>query len=182
MLKKIICLTNLLWLIVPFANGQENATQEKGGFGSPVMQYTMLGDQWTFEAGGIGAGYITQNLYAGGGGFASSTTSNNTTSTLAYGGVLMGYDFSKKEQRIGLNTYVLAGYGAISNTEDTADEQKDDVWIIKPTIELEIRILSWMKFGIGGGYKIATGSNIESLSNNDLSSPFASISFRMGVF
>lgn len=182
MVKKFICLANLLLVVVLMAKGQEDVAHQKGGFGSPVMQYTTLANQWTFEAGGIGAGYITDHLYAGGGGFGSSSSDTDAKYALGYGGVLLGYDHTNKSKRLGWNVNLLAAYGGIDTETDGLQKESDDVWIVKPTVEFEIRIVSWIKLGLGGGYKVAMGSDIASFSNNDISSPFASASLRMGLF
>lgn len=175
-------LLNLFFLsMTSILFAQESGYQRAGGFGGFSLQSTSLDGSWTMEAGGFGAGYLNNNFYLGGGGYGLDTETEDTEISLAYGGILLGYEWLDKQDKNSLNFYLLSGIGGVEEKMD-AGSIDDNVWVLKPGAEVEFPLTHWARIGIGGGFRWVFGSDLASLSNGNLSSGFASISFKFGPF
>ncbi len=181
-MKKISIIPVLIFtfLFTTFTDAQNNESISTG-FGGPSVQVTQFDGEWTSETGGFGACFLTKNLYLGGGGFGLFIEKGSYKYSMGYGGIMLGYVIAP-QNKIHLNSYLLGGWGGI--TERSADqwEFSDDFFIIKPSVELEFNVTNWMRIAAGGGYKLVLGANIPSVDNSDLSSLYGSISLRFGVF
>jgi len=181
-MKTIQIFTTLL-LVFFYTNCMTAQSEERSchhGFGGASFVNTSLAGDWAFEAGGLGAGFITDKLYLGGGGFGLTQKKSGYEYDMGYGGLMLGYLWGD-DKKTSLNFYVLGGYGGI--TEDSREhvKQEDDFWVVRPAIEVDFRITEWMAIGVGGGYRWAMGSNISSLTDKDLSASFGSITLRFGM-
>jgi hypothetical protein len=160
----------------------QNSDSKATGFGGVSFQNTSFIGNWAIDFGGFGAGYINDNFYIGGGGFGMSQSQNDLDYGMGYGGLMLGYNWFGKEEKSSMNFNVLGGYGGISNETNDASEEADGFWVVKPTAEVEFRIFSFMRIGLGGGYRLIIGADLVGVDNNDVSAPFGSISFRFGSF
>ncbi len=159
----------------------QESEKESFGFGGPSFQMAQIDGEWGFEAGGFGAYFLTDNLYLGGGGFGLSVEKDDYEYDMGYGGLMFGYVLAP-QRTVHLHTYLLGGWGGITEKKEDASEESDDLFVIKPSVEVEFNITNWMRVAVGGGYKLVLGADIPSVDNSDLSSPYGSISLRFGLF
>lgn len=96
------------------------------------------------------------------------------------------FDFRFSGGRIG---YAFLPYKAVHpllNVElgrgraKLAGEGNDDMFIIQPSAGVEINVFRWFRIGMEGGYRFARNVDYASLSDSDLSGPFAQASLKFG--
>lgn len=124
----------------------------------------------------MGAKFLNKTIYLGGGGYALS---NAEGLSMGYGGVLLGYQWSGKEDRNSVNFQVLGGYGAAA-FEDEGGSISDDYYVLQPSVEVEFPITNWMRAGVGGGFRMTRGVSLGEFADPQLSGTFASLSLRFG--
>lgn len=155
--------------------------QNRTGFGGPSFNYTTLNGQNTWEAGGFGGYHFTPNFYVGGGGYGISPNgSYENFTSLGYGGLLVGYVLMPTK-KVHVNARVLGAFGGVEYVSNSK-YQEDGVGVFKITLETEIKLSVWAQLGLGGGYRLITGSDLINVSSNDLSSYFLSATLRFGEF
>lgn len=59
-----------------------------------------------------------------------------------------------------------------------ADE--DRVFVVQPSVGLEVNIFRWLRLGVDGGYRFLTDSSIAGLDDNKLSGAFGQASIKFG--
>ena len=67
-----------------------------------------------------------------------------------------------------------------SNGDDLLND--DQVFVVDPTLNAELNITNYMKITLGAGYRFVTGVSLESLGNENFSSPLFRASIRFGAF
>ena len=158
---------------------QSTSISENIGFGGPSFVNTSIAGEWTMEVGGLGGGFIGRHLYIGGAGFGSSQKKDGFEYDMGYGGPMLGYLW-QGDKKTALNFYLLGGYGGLTQKDKDNREERDNLWVVKPAVEIEFTITDWWRIGVGGGYRWVSGFQLSSLDDNDLSAPFGSITFRLG--
>jgi hypothetical protein len=94
---------------------------------------------------------------------------------LDYNGFLIGYtpkSFKAFHPRLEL----AAGSG-----DARYGSEEDRVFVIQPSLGVEINATRWCRLGLQGGYRFITYDEIEGVSSSDLSSPFIQGSIRFGI-
>ncbi|MEO1261743.1 MAG: hypothetical protein AAFZ15_23265 [Bacteroidota bacterium] len=172
-------LTALVILLFGLPSYAQTEKDKSIGFGGPSFINTTFAGDWAFEAGGLGGGFATKNIYIGGGGFGLEVKKNNYNYTMGYGGLMLGHLWGGNE-KTAINFYVLGGYGGASEDGKDIEKEGDDFWVVRPAAEIDFLITNWMRIGVGGGYRWVTGSNLITVDDGDLSAPFGSITFRFG--
>jgi len=61
-----------------------------------------------------------------------------------------------------------------------AGEGNDDMFIMQPSAGVEINVFRWFRIGLEGGYRFARNVDYVSLSDSDISGPFAQASLKFG--
>lgn len=56
----------------------------------------------------------------------------------------------------------------------------DRVFVVQPSVGLEVNVFQWFRAGVEGGYRHVTGIDTPGLETNDVSSPFAQINLKFG--
>ena len=177
-MKSLSFLTSFLLLSGSFLFAQSGDTNKGVGFGGPSFVNTALAGEWTMEVGGMGAGFVSDQLYIGGGGFGLSQQNDTYEYDMGYGGVMLGY-FWQGSGKTAVNFYVFGGFGTIVETGESI-ENEDDFWAIRPAAEIDFLLTDWLRLGIGGGYRQIMGTTNTTLEKSDMSAPFGSITFRFG--
>jgi hypothetical protein len=179
------------------------------GFGGPLAELTIVGDNFAVCNGGGGAFLINQAFFFGGYGMGLST--NHYRDDMAditgidhpklyfnHGGLWLGY-IHKHYKPVHPAFSLKMGGGEISLTDiyfhaTPFDERKgiDKVFVLTPQIELEMNFTPWMKMNIGAGYRFVsgvdksyqiTGHDPEMYYKaGDFSTPFLSLGFYFGWF
>lgn len=163
------------------------------GFGGPVINICPVKDHYAPFMGGGGGAILNRKFFFGGFG-AGMTQSINLDDhqydklDFSYGGLWLGYIFMG-EKAIHPTFHVQMGWGGISLQErsgDIFDEDKNDpVYVINPTLELEMNLTQFFRLGVGVNYRYTTGvdtEDIHGLTNKDFSSPGGFVSFKFGWF
>jgi hypothetical protein len=176
---KIFLTIAIAILFFSTAMAQESG-KKAGGFGGVSFQNTNFMGEWAMEVGGIGAGYLLDGFYVGGGGFGMSQSKNDLDYSMGYGGLMLGYNLFSEKTKTSLNFNLLGGYGGISVEGGDTPDEADGFWVVKPNAEVEFRIASFMRIGVGGGYRLVMGADLPRVDNNDVSAPYGSITFRFG--
>jgi len=154
------------------------------GFIGPVFELTSIADEFTGMAG-VGGGVMLDNFFLGGCGVGLIDNTQITQDVqLSYGGLLLGYTFlSNKTLHPSISA--LMGMGSVSSPDYLFDD--DNVFVLSPTIELEINFTRFLKVSVGASYRFVgavseNGAMLENYNNRDFSGPAGIISFRFGWF
>ena len=70
---------------------------------------------------------------------------------------------------------VYAGRGRISD-----ESISDNIQVYQPSVTLELNVFRWMKIGLDGGYRFVYESNLNGISDQDLSGPYAGLKLKFG--
>ena len=108
-----------------------------------------------------------------------------------YGGVLVGATIAPREL-IHISIPILFGAGSfeisdedffVNNPADSEFTIENSVFfVIEPGIELEFNITKYFRLGAGVTYRHITGTELENLSDDDVSGINGMLSFRFGRF
>ncbi|MEM9859674.1 MAG: hypothetical protein AAF843_20140 [Bacteroidota bacterium] len=169
------------------------------GFGSFDLKLTDFNEDKALFIGGHGGVILNQKFIFGGGGYGLATPN---TFDLAdgrqefelyggYGGIMLGYIIAPVEI-IHVSFPVLIGAGGIEVAEEGAPIvegersilERSAFFVVEPAVEIEINVTRFMRMSIGGGYRLVQGADLDvgNISNEDLSSWTARLSFKFGKF
>jgi len=164
------------------------------GFGGPFMSFTSLNGDFAHMMGGGGGVLISQSLFFGGFGMGNTTqhfmdyTNPHTSEVFndldidfGYGGFYFGYIFFPT-RAIHPAVFLQTGWGDISLNEDGSSLFNDNVFVLNPSLQLEINFTRFFRMGVGVNYQYVNGVNLNGLSNNDFTSPGGFLSFKFGWF
>ena len=186
-MKKVFVLIVLFIPIVLFGQ-KESGFSVVGGFGSPVMKFH---DQQglSISVGGEGAVLFKNGLFVGG--FGNETSSLNTNKSdharykefhkeNEYGGLWIGYVY-RLNQRFYLNFSGKFGGGEVSfNDRTNLVTTYDKVWILKPQVALDIKLLKVLAITAGIGYNHFGDVNLEGQGAGKFNGFETSVGLKMG--
>ena len=159
------------------------STKVRGFFG-PTLELTTLSGEFSAMLG-AGGGILLDDFFLGG--YGVGLTNNSVMQEeieFGYGGLLVGYSFlANKPVHPGVS--VLLGLGTVTSPDSFFED--DNVWVITPTIEMEVNLARFMKASIGATYRFVggisdSGAEQQGYSNQDFSGPAGIISLRFGWF
>ncbi len=164
------------------------------GFGGPFMSFSAIGDDFVHEMGG-GGGIILNNLFIGGYGIGKTNTipykeeegdAEDYDLDFGHGGFWLGYTFMPNKA-IHPVVHSTFGWGSLLKNEKNEYapdiiESRNSVFVICPTIELEMNFARYFKLGIGANYRLVYGLNNTPYSFSDFAKPGGFISFKFGWF
>ncbi len=160
-----------------------------GGFGGPVFKVTSLAGEAAFVSGGRGGWIINHTFVLGGGGYAvhhghCAFAHDTGELALGYGGLELEYiGFSDK--LVHFTVLATLAYGSASfrpDTPATAPERTSGLFVAEPTVSAELNVIRWLRVDAGAGYRYVVGSDIEGVSDADLSGVAAVITLKFGSF
>lgn len=196
-MKKILAVF-IIVLFVSTIQGQEKDNEYRtifgsnkihtSGFGGFNMEFSSIGGKFAFGAGGSGGVLLNDQVFFGGFGMGytldKSVDIGNfvyDNSSMGYGGLMFGYIFNGKAA-IHPAIFLQTGWGA-ANFYQPFNSYNDNIFVLNPSIELEMNITRFFRVSVGGHYQFTMGINeYDSLSNSDFSGPGGSISFKFGWF
>jgi DNA-binding beta-propeller fold protein YncE len=169
---------------------------EHGGFGGPVFKLTQMNGEMAYSAGGRGGWIINHAVSIGGGGFGM--TGNHKVGVneagedlylhAGYGGLIVEY-ISNSNDRIHTAYSVLIGAGGANVSTDrfgdaqNVDEQNSDAFfVIEPEVHMDFNMTRWFRIGVGAGYRLVSGLDMDLVSNSDLSGPSVMLTLKFGKF
>ena len=153
------------------------------GFGGPTMSFTSINGEFAHMMGGGGAVLLGDFFFGGyGEGLTNSIIAGGNRITFGHGGFWTGYSFmADKALHPCLSAQI--GWGTISQQDESHYNLTDDnIFVINPTLELELNFTRFFRLGVGAHYRWVNGVNTSSLANADFSGPGAFISFKFGWF
>jgi len=189
-MKKIIVLfISILFSVSLFAQDDEIQTlfgsgTKITGFGGPFMTFTSINGDFAHLMGG-GGGVMLDDFFLGGYGERQTnfTYAEGNQIKLGHGGFWTGYSFFGK-RAIHPCISALIGWGGITQYDNnTPLYDSDNLFVVKPTVELEMNFMKFFRLSIGANYMLVTGvNNIPGLTDSDFSSPGAFLAFKFGWF
>ena len=155
-----------------------------GFFIRPELKITPIKSQTTELAGGILGTSVGRALYLGVGGYTLVNSVNADSGALKlkafdiwYVGAHADYTlFSIELFHASLSGFV--GGGQANNSATTANSDSANLFIAEPDINLEFNLTTTLELGVGIGYRFVNGSDLDKLSNSDLSSWVGTVFFR----
>ncbi|MFH1970495.1 MAG: hypothetical protein ABIJ53_09290 [Verrucomicrobiota bacterium] len=182
-----LCLIALAATTATAASVQALVNDEEADWGffiRPELKITPIKSQTTELAGGILGTSVGRELYLGVGGYTLVNSVNTDSDALKlkafdiwYVGAHADYTlFSTELFHSSLSGFV--GGGRVNNSAATAGSDSANLFIAEPDINLEFNLTSTLELGVGIGYRFVNGSDLDKLSNSDLSSWVGTVFFR----
>jgi len=174
-----LCLIALAATTATAAPVQALVNNEEANWGffiRPELKITPIKNQTTELAGAILGTSVDRTLYLGVGGYAlvngvsgDSGAVKLRTFDLWYVGAHADYTlFSTDLFHSSLSGFV--GGGQVNNSVATTDANSANLFIAEPDINMEFNLTTTLELGVGIGYRFVNGSDLNNLSNADLSS------------
>jgi hypothetical protein len=165
-----------------------------GGFGGPLFQMAQVDNELAFYSGGGGGMIVNGKFFIGGFGMSLQTDHVVDVDVLGFdvphytdfgfGGLWLGY-IHKPNKLLHLNFSLPFGGGGIEfdRIAEGADADIDDaVFVINPSVGVELNIVSWMKLNANLGYMVVAGANNPYMGSTALSSPNLQLGLKFGFF
>lgn len=200
-MKKIYLLL-LLICAVGYLSAQEEETdhiqtffqskpEKIRGYAGPLSNTTFLDGETAYMNGFNAAGIFNDHFILG---FYSLNLENNIFSNNSnyigyqmdfdHKGLWLGYIFMPKRV-IHFNANVQLGKGNLEIYDDAIDTWLEDdfLFVITPSLEVELNVVKFLRIGIGANYRIALDvDQFDNYNNDDFSDLGAFISFKFGWF
>jgi hypothetical protein len=148
------------------------STQEVkiGGFGSPILKMSQLGNGVTTLVGARGAMIINRFFTFGAAGYGlvaqtKLSVANRTEQVgFGYGGPGVGLKLFA-DKIIHVDIFNLFGFGNFSFHESN---RRGSVFIIEPELSAELNLFRFMQLGVGASYRFAFASSALPVKSSDL--------------
>lgn len=112
----------------------------------------------------------------------SELQSTPTTFTMYYGGIYLDINHTP-HRPIHMNTNITFGLGAAETTgPEPFQNGLASFFLIEPNANMKMKLTSWCKLGVGGGYRYALGTGSEYLRARDISGPSFNIMLLFGDY
>lgn len=165
-----------------------NKPVSASGFGGFDMLYSSIGGSYTVGAGGSGGVLVSNQVFFGGFGMGSTIDKSYQIDnslydnvSMGYGGLMFGYIFNGRAA-IHPAFFIQTGWGGI-NFYDEMKSLTDNVFVLNPSLEMELNFTRFFRVAIGAHYQYTMGVNkFSELSSEDFSGPGGKLSFRFGWF
>jgi hypothetical protein len=206
-MKKLILITMLSVGAHAFAqeSGKNqtliNPEFQNSGYGALTTSFSKFNGDFAVLTGAYGGWFIQKKFMIGLGGYDLSTKHKSSGTNEAtgkpnefqfdYGGLMLEYTFYS-DKLIHFTANSLFALGDIQNgfsEKNIHDEgshwnntNDDLVYVIQPSVNVEANITNWFRMSIGGGYRYVTGSNMQGLSNANMSAAQGNVSLKFGGF
>ncbi len=157
---------------------------ESGGFGAPIVRFSEINGQFAVLVGGRGGWIINHTFALGAAGYGVATdvqvagNPNRRGLEFGYGGadleIILGSDALI---HVTFNTLIGGGsyrlnYGG----------PYDGVFVLEPALNIDLNVTSFMRLGVGGGYRWVTDVDIVGFTDSDFSAFFGSLVLKFGSF
>ncbi len=154
-----------------------------GIWGGPVMNFSYFDKDFTPVTGGYFGLEFNKNVFLGYGRYEMVDAANfkidgltNPNFRLSYQGGILGYA-PLAHKIVHPQFRVLVGSGKAR----LVGESNDYLFVVQPSAGLEVNIFRWFRIGMEGGYRFISDSDIEGLSNEQLSGYFGEVKFKFGL-
>ncbi len=156
------------------------------GFGGPFMNFSTLDGKFAHLMGGGGGILINDFFFGGYGiGLTNSIEYGDTREELGFGhgGFWLGYNIMSRKL-IHPSFHTQLGWGKITQRLPSGGpvSKGDNIFVIIPTLEVEINITKYFKISAGGNYRFIAFVDDENYSESDFMSPGVFLGFKFGWF
>ncbi len=169
------------------------------GFGSLDVRMTEFKDDMGLLVGAHGGIILNNSFVIGLGGYGLTTNiafeGGEPDEKLylygGYGGLILGAIFAPKEV-VHIYTPVLIGAGGIDvsdrnyfngfNSDFGFSLESSAFFVVEPGLEVEVNLTRFFKIGIGASYRLVRETDLENVSDSDLSGFSGGISLKFGKF
>lgn len=195
--KKLLVVTLLLLSSLTLFAQEETLIEGKisnGGFGGPVVKFTSINNHFGVLVGGQGGWIINHAFVIGGGGYGLANNiktdkiiiGERQLLNFGYGGLELHY-INNSDNLIHFTISVLIGAGGIGyrrpyNWDNSWDTNTQSFFALEPTFRVMLNVTSFFRVGIGGGYRLISGADMDNLKDSEISGPSAEIIFKFGKF
>lgn len=206
-MKKIILIAVLFASAKLYAQDAPKSTSPfsgklyHSGYGALTTNYSKFNGDDALFVGAYGGWMINHKLMLGLGGQylvtqhdgygINSETNKKNELKMGYGGLMVEYTFFETK-RVHATANSLIGFGMVTNGSDGGyNPETGESWrsqdesgflAFHPSVNVEVSVTKWFRVSAGGGYRLITSADIESISNADMSSPTANVTLKFGVF
>lgn len=161
------------------------------GMGGPFMQFTSVAGEFGHMMGGGGA-VLLNDFFFGGYGLGLTNAIPDYVNLnpsdqlyLGHGGFWLGYIlFGERPIHLSLSSLIGWGEFGITQSDGYYPFVRDNIFVLAPTIELELNITRYFRIGAGASYNLVAMVNedLHSYRSGDLSAPGGFLSFKFGWF
>ena len=74
------------------------------------------------------------------------------------------------------------GYRQPNDWDWDWDTNTRSFFVMEPTVRLMLNVTSFFRIGVGGGYRLISGTSLDELKDSDISGPSAEIVLKFGKF
>lgn len=178
-----------------------NRNNDLGGFGSIDLKVTEMADVRTMLLGAKGGLIVNKNFLFGLGGYGIATNTEFDVNRSSgqpqplqlyggYAGMLIG-GMIAPEKMIHISIPVLLGAGGVeisdedffpsfSDSEYTIE--RSAFFVVEPGLDLELNVTRILRLGLGASYRWVSGSDLNLLSDDELTNWSGNFSIRFGGF
>jgi len=166
------------------------------GQGGPFMQFTAVDGDFAHMMGGGGA-ILVGDFWFGGYGLGLTNTvyvdrrepeyandyATGDKLSIGHGGFWMGYSLFG-DRAIHATISTLIGWGEIGTSDEYNYDTglSDGVFVVCPTLELELNLTQFFRLGVGASYNLYSFVDLPGYSSSDFSAPGGFLSFKFGWF
>jgi len=169
----------------------DNQNVRISGMGGPFMQFTSVAGEFGHMMGGGGA-VMLNDFYFGGYGLGLTNAipdyvndNTNDRLSLGHGGFWLGYSlFGEKPIHLSISSLIGWGEFGIMQYDGYYPFVRDKIFVLCPTVEVEVNLTRYFRIGAGATYNIYTmvDQDMHGYTGSDLSSPGGFLSFKFGWF
>jgi len=158
----------------------KNGWKISGAWGGPAVGVGQLQDELVVFRGGFGGIEFGKKLFLGWGGFETDNdvyidALDNDRFKMDYSGFMLGFTPSA-HTKIHSNFMLLAGSG----NAQVGNSETDNVFVVQPTLGVELNVFRFFHLSLDGGYRLVTNVNIPEMTGRDLSGPYAELKMKFG--
>lgn len=171
-----------------------------GGFGALVVKVGALDGETAVLFGGRGGWVINRTFVIGGGGYGYTDMMHHYQSSPADTGISFGYGGLELEYLISSSNVVhatvmtLIGAGGLAVMRrspygpdyDYNTLYSTSCFVFEPAVNVEVNILTWLRLGVGGGYRFVTGIDAvvgnKTYDNSTVSGLFGAATIKFGPY
>ncbi len=186
-MKKMLLLLGILLLTTSlFAQEKEtvfnySGLKLTGLWGGPALGLSGVGEENSPFRGGFFGLEFNKSFYAGYAAYwlnekAELPQFTDQKLDFGYKGLQLGYALNSGRLVHPKFSVLFAG----GNVE-LDDDEADNVFVMQPGLGVEINVFKWFHIDVLGGYRLVSGTDIEGLSDMDISAPFGEIRLRFGI-
>lgn len=196
-MKKAILLGSILTITLTLFSQEkeyqtifDNQDLRISGMGGPFMQFTVVTGEFAHMMGGGGA-VMLNDFFFGGYGLGLTNAipdyvnlNTNDRLSLGHGGFWLGYSlFGERPIHVSISSLIGWGEFGIMQYGEYYPFIRDKIFVITPTLEVELNLTRYFRIGAGASYNIYTMvDQMPGYKNSDLSAPGGFLSFKFGWF